>query len=168
MKKVFSMTVLSFVLYLALNYNSISVNVSQVSTDINLDTSLDYNESAIYGDNGEYLGKIVLKEDFAINSRSMIHSEVANNRNYNVHFIGTTANVGFGITVNNKNITRAYDAWSNGFGWSISAGKLTYNSKEARLPGSFSLAWKGFPAGSTFRLRAVISGNQLQTHLDIP
>lgn len=117
---------------------------------------------------GEYVGKIVITEQPTTTPRSLIHSEAVQNKNYNVHFIGGTANVGFGITVNNKNITRAYDPWANGLGWSINPGRLTFNSKEAKLPGSFSVAWKGFPAGSIFRLRAVISGNQLQTHLDIP
>ena len=167
-KKFISFVALGFVLCVGLNYNGINASASQVSTDINLDNNTRYNESSIYDDNGEFLGKIVISEEIGITSRGMIHSEAVKNKNYNVHFIGTTANVGFGITVKDKKITRAYDAWANGFGWSVSPGKLTYNSREAKLPGSFSIAWKGFPAGSTFRLRAVISGNNLQTHLDIP
>lgn len=168
MKKILMVVTLGFVMGIGLNYNSTNVSASQVNTNINLNKAETYNESSIYDEDGSYLGKLVVEEKPTIAPRGMIHSETVKNKNYNVHFIGTTANVGFGITVKNKKITRAYDAWANGFGWSVSPGKLTYNSKEARLPGSFSIAFKGFPAGSTFRLRAVISGNQLQTYLDIP
>lgn len=168
MKRVLGLFAVAFMVGLGLNVGSLSVSASQVSTGVDLEKSMQSNENAIYDNSGEYLGKIVIVEEPTISLRGMIYSEAAKNKNYNVHFIGTTANVGFGITVKDKKITRAYDAWSNGFGWSISPGKLTYNSKEAKLPGSFSIAWKGFPAGSTFRLRAVISGSQLQTHLDIP
>lgn len=65
-------------------------------------------------------------------------------------------------------ITKAYDPWANGVLYVISPGKLTYNSKEAKLYGAFSIAWKGFPAGSTFKLTATIKGNNLETRLTIP
>ncbi|MFG5501633.1 DUF5626 family protein [Enterococcus faecalis] len=129
---------------------------------------LKYNpENPVYID-GNYVGKIVISEIPKIETRSMIHTETVQDKDYNVHFIGVTANVGFGITVSNSQITNAYDPWSNGIGWAITPGDLTFTATEARLPGSFSIAWEGFPAGSTFRLRAVINGNQLETHLDIP
>lgn len=49
-----------------------------------------------YDDSVEYLRKIALKKEHTITSHSMIHSETANNKNYNINFIGTTANVLFG------------------------------------------------------------------------
>lgn len=168
MKKIISVLALGFVLGLILNYNIVSASASQVNVNTNSEESLQIGESSVYGENGEYLGKIVVTEKLERIPRSLIYTEEAKNKNYNIHFIGGTANVGFGITVKDKKITKAYDPWANGFGWSVNPGKLTYNTKEARLPGSFSIAWQGFPAGSTFRLRAVISGSQLQTYLDIP
>lgn len=169
---------ISFVLGLAAlmlispQHVSASTEVEEVSvtTEVQLDEIGQYNETPVYTDEGEYMGKIVVEAEPTLPKigRGLIHSETANNRNYNVHFIGVTANVGFGITVNNKNITKAFDAWANGLIWNVSTSKLTRNNKEAKLPGTASFGVKGFGANTTFRLRAVISGSQLQTHLDVP
>ncbi|MGX7243673.1 DUF5626 family protein [Enterococcus quebecensis] len=144
------------------------INSEKEVPSINIDGDLQHSESPVYSNDGIYLGKIVIDEIPSLQSRGLIHSEVAKNKNYNIHFIGVTANVGFGITVKNKNITRAYNAWSNGLIWDVSTNKLTRTNKETRLPGRASFGFKGWGFNTSFRLRAVISGNNLQTHLDIP
>jgi len=151
-----------------------SINEESAVTQINLDEGIKHSESEVLSESGEYMGKIVINEesstdsDAGIQSRSLIYNETVKNKNYNVHFIGTTANVGFGITVKNKNITKAYDPWSNGLIWDVSIKKLTRTNKEAKLPGRATFGIKGISANTTFKLRAVISGNQLLTYLDIP
>ncbi|WP_348922755.1 DUF5626 family protein [Enterococcus rotai] len=145
-----------------------AAEADQGISSVNIEENFQRSESPVYSDDGVYLGKIVVEELPSLQSRALIHSEAAKNKNYNVHFIGVTANVGFGITVKNKNITRAYDAWSNGLIWDVSTKKLTRTNKEAKLPGRASFGIKGWGFNTSFRLRAVISGNNLLTYLDIP
>lgn len=171
MKKIF---ISCFVLGLSLVALSIptAANASALEEqDIVTTTDLEANgtrsESPVIDENGEYLGKIVVEEEASPQARGLIYNEAVKNKNYNVHFIGVTANVGFGITVKNKNITRAYDAWSNGLIWDVSTNKLTRTNKEAKLTGRASFGVKGYGFNSSFRLRAVISGNQLLTYLDV-
>lgn len=138
-------------------------------SSVNIEENFQHSESPVYSDDGVYLGKIVVEELPSPQSRALIHSEAAKNKNYNVHFIFyCNANVGFGITVKNKNITRAYDAWSNGLIWDVSTQKLARTNKEAKLPGRASFGIKGWGINTSFRLRAVISGNNLLTYLDVP
>lgn len=147
-----------------------NIELTSVVNSIDLNEADTYNEQDVLSPDGELLGKIIIEKEPEIPPKiqplGIIGNQNAGNGNYAIKFIGVSANVGYTVTVKNKNITRAYNTWHNSLVWGIDTGNLTFSSKQATLRGVAKVAIKDFGFHTTFRLRAVISGNTLQTHLD--
>lgn len=146
-----------------------NIELTSVVNSIDLNEIDDYSEQDVLSPDGELLGKIIIEKEPEVPSTiqplRIINNQNAGNGNYGIKFIGVSVNVGYTVTVKNKNITRAYNTWHNGLVWGIDTGSLTYSSKQATLRGVAKVAIKEFGFHTTFRLRAVISGSTLQTHL---
>ena len=153
---------------------SAQANVSNnlIENDVEEEFDLSYTPETLVYDDGEVIGKIIVTEvdtpDIIPYGSIYHHSEPWKNKSYNIHYIGGNLNLGFGITISNGKIVNAYDAWHNGFFYAIESGDLTFNSSQATLPAKISLFWRGFPAGTSSRLKATISGKNLVTTYDIP
>lgn len=138
-----------------------------IVSEINLDWTIDKEETTIVDKEGNYIGKLSVEEEVGISTRQAGDKYKLANKTYNVSFIGITCNFGYKVTVKNKKITKAYGTWSNGLLWSTNLGKPYYTSTTSGVKGQTSVAIDLFSMNTTVRLYGNISGNYLVTGMKL-
>jgi len=141
------------------------VSQTDIVSEVNIDEISGEESTTVVDDNGNYIGKLTVKEEpsSGIGLRQAGDKYKLANKTYSVSFIGVTCNFGYKVSVKNKKITNAYGTWSNGILWSTTLGKPYHTSTTSGVKGQVSIGVSEFTANTTVRLTANISGNYLVT-----